>query len=306
MVNKQEEEVQERDLDRLIEEFKRVKTIQDVGLFLRDFPTNRLPPNLIEVLSNWLKETSDSTIVQSHAGHPKTELMKFFPLIDAMREHGMSTHKASHLIAEKLETYAINPNTLRKRYNDHRSDLSRKMDALSASAAQLVEHGKIDYSKIEKEFGPIDMSVEKQVEQLVKMFGRKAVQTALIDLPEEKMNIRRKNESWDTIRPIGSLNSPAIWLHIKVVVSATTWSRPMDTSNAAIALLPLPKEDDTLIRRADLPRYLPVASQTWARWATEGQGPRFVKLGRRLVAYRAGDIRDWLQGQERRNTIEAA
>ena len=73
--------------------------------------------------------------------------------------------------------------------------------------------------------------------------------------------------------------------------------------NATI-LLPLPEDDDTLIRRADLPRYLPVASQTLARWACEGQGPRFIKVGRRLVAYRAGDLREWLQARGRENTTQ--
>ncbi len=77
------------------------------------------------------------------------------------------------------------------------------------------------------------------------------------------------------------------------------------TETAPNALLPLPDNDDTLIRRADLPRYLPIAAQTAARWAVEGQGPEFVKIGRRLVAYRAGDIRRWLQGQVRQNTIGA-
>ena len=69
------------------------------------------------------------------------------------------------------------------------------------------------------------------------------------------------------------------------------------------ALLPLPENDDTLIRRSDLPRYIPVASRTLARWAVEGQGPKFCKIGRRLVAYRAGDLREWLRGQVRENTV---
>ena len=68
-------------------------------------------------------------------------------------------------------------------------------------------------------------------------------------------------------------------------------------------LLPLPDGDDTLIRRADLPRYIPVAVQTLARWAVEGQGPPFIKVGARLVAYRAGDLREWLQSQTRKNTV---
>ena len=70
------------------------------------------------------------------------------------------------------------------------------------------------------------------------------------------------------------------------------------------ALLPLPEDDDTLIRRADLPRYIPVAKQTLCRWAVESRGPRFIKVGRRLVAYRAGDLREWLKNQSSNNTAE--
>ena len=61
-------------------------------------------------------------------------------------------------------------------------------------------------------------------------------------------------------------------------------------------LAPLP-DDDVLIRRADLPKYLPIAPQTAARWASEGRGPEFIKIGQRLVAYRAGDLRRWLDNQ---------
>ena len=78
----------------------------------------------------------------------------------------------------------------------------------------------------------------------------------------------------------------------------------MDTPKVTQALLPLPEDEDTLIRRADLSLYIPVASQTLARWAVEGEGPKFLKIGKRLVAYRTGDIRDWLQGQVRNNTID--
>ena len=79
----------------------------------------------------------------------------------------------------------------------------------------------------------------------------------------------------------------------------------MDSSKSGKTYLPLPPDDDVLIRRADLPRYLPIAAQTAARWAVEGQGPRFIKVGRRIVAYRTGDLREWLQGQVRQNTIGA-
>ena len=70
------------------------------------------------------------------------------------------------------------------------------------------------------------------------------------------------------------------------------------------ALIALPVDDDVLIRRSDLPKYLPIASQTLARWASEGQGPRMTKIGRRLVAYKVGHVREWLRGQARDNTTQ--
>lgn len=63
----------------------------------------------------------------------------------------------------------------------------------------------------------------------------------------------------------------------------------------------LPENDDAFIRRTDLPKYLPVAAQTLARWASEGSGPPYVKLGKRLVAYRVGDLKAWLAQQQRSN-----
>lgn len=56
---------------------------------------------------------------------------------------------------------------------------------------------------------------------------------------------------------------------------------------------PLPDNDNELIPAHRLPDYIPVARQTLARWRVEGEGPTFVKIGRK-VAYRAGDVRRWL------------
>lgn len=78
----------------------------------------------------------------------------------------------------------------------------------------------------------------------------------------------------------------------------------MTTSKATKTYLPLPENADTLIRRSEVPHYVPVQSQTLARWATEGNGPPFVKLGKRLVAYRSGDLRQWLRDNIKTNTIK--
>lgn len=60
-----------------------------------------------------------------------------------------------------------------------------------------------------------------------------------------------------------------------------------------------------LLRPADAAAYLSVAVQTLARWRCEGQGPRFVKLGKRLVAYRRDDLEAWLTGRGALSTVEA-
>lgn len=60
-------------------------------------------------------------------------------------------------------------------------------------------------------------------------------------------------------------------------------------------LLPLPDDDNTLLLRRELPQYLPIATQTFNRWACEGKGPRMTRIGRRVVTYRVGDIKTWLK-----------
>ncbi len=69
-------------------------------------------------------------------------------------------------------------------------------------------------------------------------------------------------------------------------------------------LSPLPENDNTLITRSELPNYIPIAVQTWAKWAVVGTGPRMQKLGSK-VAYRVGDIRLWLDDQRRNNTVSS-
>lgn len=69
------------------------------------------------------------------------------------------------------------------------------------------------------------------------------------------------------------------------------------------ALRPLPEDDDQLIRRPDMPLYLPVKEQTLARWAVEGSGPPFIKCGRQ-VAYRVRDLRAWLEERTRQHTAQ--
>lgn len=44
---------------------------------------------------------------------------------------------------------------------------------------------------------------------------------------------------------------------------------------------------------------------TLARFRANGNGPRYIKIGR-AVRYHKGDLENWLKQQERRSTSEAA
>jgi predicted DNA-binding transcriptional regulator AlpA len=73
--------------------------------------------------------------------------------------------------------------------------------------------------------------------------------------------------------------------------------RDANMSSETSLLLPLPTDDTLLMRRSELPSYIGISEQTLARWAHEGRGPKYLKLGTRLVAYRVGDVRQWLERQ---------
>jgi predicted DNA-binding transcriptional regulator AlpA len=51
--------------------------------------------------------------------------------------------------------------------------------------------------------------------------------------------------------------------------------------------------------------YMGLAVATLQRQRTEGTGPRFIKLGKRRVAYRAVDLQAWLDGRVADSTADA-
>lgn len=55
-----------------------------------------------------------------------------------------------------------------------------------------------------------------------------------------------------------------------------------------------PNDPSLLLKRAEVARILSISVQTLARWAHEGCGPRSVKIGPRLIAYRASELFNWI------------
>ena len=52
-----------------------------------------------------------------------------------------------------------------------------------------------------------------------------------------------------------------------------------------------------LATRAQVAAFMQLSLPTLARWAVEGTGPRFMKLGG-AVRYRREDVLDWIRGNE--------
>ena len=47
-----------------------------------------------------------------------------------------------------------------------------------------------------------------------------------------------------------------------------------------------------------------VATSTLAKWRLAGTGPRYSKLGPRLIVYDERDLNEWLDARKRRSTSE--
>lgn len=61
-----------------------------------------------------------------------------------------------------------------------------------------------------------------------------------------------------------------------------------------------------LLRSSEAAEYLGLAPATLAKMRMRGDGPPFVKVGHRLVAYREADLISWTEGRVRRSTGEDA
>lgn len=57
-----------------------------------------------------------------------------------------------------------------------------------------------------------------------------------------------------------------------------------------------------LLEIDDVSAILHVSRSLLAKWRMHGRGPRFMKVGRRIL-YEAGEVRRWLEAQERSSTL---
>ncbi len=57
-----------------------------------------------------------------------------------------------------------------------------------------------------------------------------------------------------------------------------------------------------LLEIDDVVDLLHISRSLLAKWRMKGRGPRFMKVGRRIL-YECGEVRRWLEAQERSSTL---
>jgi len=61
--------------------------------------------------------------------------------------------------------------------------------------------------------------------------------------------------------------------------------------------VPKASEVEQLLTAEEVAERLQVKVDTLHQWRWLGKGPRAVKVGRKFVRYRAGDVNDWIDAQ---------
>ena len=77
------------------------------------------------------------------------------------------------------------------------------------------------------------------------------------------------------------------------------------TRGDAIMSAEAPAQNNPLLTPEELAARLRSKPRTLERWRTDGSGPSYIKIGRR-VAYRLDDVEKWLAQQRRAHTLASA
>ena len=149
MVKEIEDQSRRQHLKKLIKDFGRKQTIQDVEKWLIDDSLDPLLPKHVAVLREWLGTHNELTIKQSRRGNPHSDIRNAFIYITRMhRDTGMSIEAACKLVAEelKLET---DPANLRRMYDRARTPESRYLSEV-VKATGAFSNGEAPRSKVLK------------------------------------------------------------------------------------------------------------------------------------------------------------
>jgi len=64
------------------------------------------------------------------------------------------------------------------------------------------------------------------------------------------------------------------------------------------------QKQTTVLRTAEAGRRVGLSASTMAKLRMRGDGPKYIKVGRRIVVYDVADLDSWLAGRRRGSTSE--
>ena len=116
-------------LEKLIKDFERKQTIQDVGAWLVDNSLDPLPPKHVQVLMEWLQTHNHLTIKHDGPGTwPSTIRNAFYYITRLHRDTEMPVAAACNLVNEKLKLGKDVSNLIRE-YDRARTPETRLLSA---------------------------------------------------------------------------------------------------------------------------------------------------------------------------------
>ena len=66
----------------------------------------------------------------------------------------------------------------------------------------------------------------------------------------------------------------------------------------------LPTDNDCLLRETEAARFLGFTPRALQAWRCRGGGPKYVRISRRAIRYRRGDLVAWIEERVRSTTSE--
>lgn len=61
-----------------------------------------------------------------------------------------------------------------------------------------------------------------------------------------------------------------------------------------------------ILRTPEAAKYIGLSASTLAKFRLSGDGPKFIKLGKRAIGYDQQDLDSWLEGRAKKSTSEVS
>jgi len=92
---------------------------------------------------------------------------------------------------------------------------------------------------------------------------------------------------------------PGVLTPVRAAAENTAGTRYALEDTVQALAIRMAASEDAVVSRAQAAAWLGRSPKTLEAWASVGFGPRVVRMGRRGIGYRVGELRRWVRQQER-------